>query len=79
MLLRKLGIISGLALTLSVGMFIGGVTEPISEDDIAAWDIDIETESGAGLPPGSGTVAQGKELYTAQCVACHWSAVSVRL
>ena len=26
---------------------------------------------GRGLPPGSGTVAQGKALYTEQCVACH--------
>jgi len=82
MLLRKLGIIGGVALALSVGTFIGGVTadsskpsvsfgEPISEDDIAAWDIDIETESGKGLPPGSGSVAEGKALYAAQCVACH--------
>jgi hypothetical protein len=26
---------------------------------------------GRGLPPGSGTVAQGKTVYTEQCVACH--------
>src|SRR5689334_6700181 len=26
---------------------------------------------GRGLPPGSGTVAQGKALYEQQCVACH--------
>jgi len=26
---------------------------------------------GRGLPPGSGTVAQGKAVYTEQCVACH--------
>jgi cytochrome c len=26
---------------------------------------------GRGLPPGSGTVAQGKALYHTQCVACH--------
>ena len=26
---------------------------------------------GRGLPKGSGTVAQGKALYEAQCLACH--------
>ena len=26
---------------------------------------------GRGMPPGSGSVAQGKAIYDAQCVACH--------
>jgi hypothetical protein len=26
---------------------------------------------GRGLPPGSGSVIQGKAIYEAQCVACH--------
>lgn len=26
---------------------------------------------GRGLPPGSGSVIQGKTIYEAQCVACH--------
>jgi mono/diheme cytochrome c family protein len=26
---------------------------------------------GRGLPPGAGSVEQGKALYTQQCVACH--------
>ncbi len=26
---------------------------------------------GRGLPPGSGTVAQGEKVYAQQCVACH--------
>jgi cytochrome c len=26
---------------------------------------------GRGLPPGQGTVAQGRALFLAQCVACH--------
>ena len=38
--------------------------------DIRAWDIDV-TPDGKGLPPGSGTVAQGRALYTQQCSACH--------
>lgn len=41
-----------------------------TSEEIAAWDIDIEPD-GTGLPPGSGTVAEGKEIYDAQCVICH--------
>jgi len=45
--------------------------KPISEADIAAWNIDIRTSDGKGLPPGKGSVAEGKALYAAQCLACH--------
>ncbi len=45
--------------------------KPIAESDIAAWDIDIRTPDGKGLPSGSGTVAQGKEIYAAKCLPCH--------
>jgi cytochrome c len=43
----------------------------ISEADVAAWNIDIRTPDGAGLPAGRGSVAQGQQVYTAKCVACH--------
>ena len=45
--------------------------QPITEADVAAWDIDIETPSGKGLPPGSGTVKQGEKIFADKCVACH--------
>jgi cytochrome c len=45
--------------------------QPISEADIAPWNVDIRTPDGLGLPPGRGTVAEGKKLYDAQCTACH--------
>lgn len=45
--------------------------KPISLAEIASWDIDIRTPDGKGLPPGSGTVAQGKQVYEAKCAACH--------
>jgi len=48
-----------------------GFGKPISEADIAPWNIDIRTSDGRGLPAGSGTVAQGKSIYDAKCVACH--------
>lgn len=44
--------------------------QPISPADVTPWDIEI-TPSGAGLPPGRGTVAQGEAVYAAKCQACH--------
>jgi cytochrome c len=48
-----------------------GFGTPISEADVAAWNIDVRTSDGRGLPPGRGTVAQGKAVYEAECLACH--------
>jgi mono/diheme cytochrome c family protein len=44
--------------------------EPITESDIAAWNIDVLPD-GTGLPPGSGTVAEGAEIYAIKCALCH--------
>ena len=43
---------------------------PATPEEIARVDISIAPD-GATLPPGSGSVAQGAEVYAAQCVACH--------
>jgi S-disulfanyl-L-cysteine oxidoreductase SoxD len=43
----------------------------IAEADIAAWNIDIRTSDGKGLPAGRGSVAEGKTTYDAKCLACH--------
>src|SRR2546425_5959001 len=43
-----------------------GFGQPISEADLAAWNIDVRTPDGLGLPPGRGTVAQGKAVYEAK-------------
>ena len=45
--------------------------QSVSESDLAAWNIDIRTPDGAGLPPGRGTVAEGQTIYVAKCLACH--------
>lgn len=67
-----------LAVAMSLGSVFANSTKPsasfgtpISEADVAAWDIDIQTPTGKGLPAGSGSVAQGKKLFDAQCLSCH--------
>jgi cytochrome c len=45
--------------------------QPITAADIAPWDISIPPD-GTGLPPGSGTAAQGEKVYAERgCGACH--------
>lgn len=45
--------------------------QPISEAQLAKWNIDVRTPDGLGLPPGKGSVADGKKVYDAKCLACH--------
>jgi cytochrome c len=45
--------------------------QAVSEADLAAWNIDIRTPDGLGLPAGQGSVPEGKKIYDAQCLACH--------
>ena len=47
-----------------------GVGHPASPADIARRDIGVSPD-GTGLPPGSGTVAEGQRIYAARCAACH--------
>jgi len=66
-------------LAAAVGLAFGGASalaespklgKPITEADIAAWDI-AAMPSGAGLPPGSGTAAQGAKVFAEKCASCH--------
>ena len=43
---------------------------PVSEADVAAWDISILPD-GTGLPAGSGTPEQGAKIFAAKCALCH--------
>jgi len=47
-----------------------GLGKPMTAAELAAWDINILPD-GRGLPPGSGTPAQGARIYAEKCVACH--------
>src|SRR5712692_7434351 len=45
--------------------------QPITAADLAPWDISIAPD-GVGLPPGSGTPAQGATVYAERgCALCH--------
>jgi S-disulfanyl-L-cysteine oxidoreductase SoxD len=43
---------------------------PITQNDLAPWDISIPPD-GAGLPPGRGNPTQGEAVFVAKCQACH--------
>lgn len=59
------------SLTIAGSAFAGKYGTPITEADVAAWDIDISTTTGEGLPEGQGTVAEGAKIFAEKCVACH--------
>jgi cytochrome c len=71
----KISVSAGLALLASFafagGAVAGNYGTPVSEADLAAWNIDISTSTGEGLPSGQGSVTDGAKIYAEKCVACH--------
>ncbi|MCB1714820.1 MAG: cytochrome c [Candidatus Competibacteraceae bacterium] len=59
------GILTGLALAAPPQF-----GQPVSGQELAAWDISIGS-SGEGLPPGSGSAVDGEAVYQAKCQSCH--------
>lgn len=47
-----------------------GVGRAATPKELAAWDIDVRPDF-KGLPPGSGSVAQGQDVWEAKCASCH--------
>ena len=47
-----------------------GIGRVPTAEEVRAWDIDVRADF-LGLPEGEGSVARGRQLYGAQCVACH--------
>jgi mono/diheme cytochrome c family protein len=43
---------------------------PATTTNVARMDVSIPPD-GTGLPPGSGTAAQGEKVYIEKCVQCH--------
>jgi len=46
------------------------IGRPATRSEIHAWDIDVRADF-KGLPPGSGSVADGEMIWEAQCASCH--------
>src|SRR2546427_6571524 len=47
-----------------------GLGRTATDEEIRAWNIDVSS-TGEGLPPGSGTVKQGAQIFAAKCAMCH--------
>jgi cytochrome c len=47
-----------------------GVGRAATAKEIAAWDIDVRPDF-KGLPKGSGSVAQGMDVWEGKCASCH--------
>lgn len=47
-----------------------GIGRPATAKELAAWDIDVRPDF-KGLPKGSGSVAQGQEVWEGKCAHCH--------
>jgi cytochrome c len=52
------------------GVAIQGIGRPATPKELAAWDIDVRPDF-KGLPRGSGSVAQGMDLWETKCASCH--------
>lgn len=47
-----------------------GIGRTATAAEIAGWNIDVGRD-GRGLPPGSGSVTHGRDVFEQQCAACH--------
>ena len=69
--------------TLCMGLLVLGVTaaqaqpskypnlgRPATTKEVAAWDIDVRPDF-KGLPPGSGSVEKGQDVWESKCAQCH--------
>lgn len=47
-----------------------GIGRAATPKEVAAWDIDVRADF-KGLPPGSGSVARGQDVWEGKCASCH--------
>ena len=46
-----------------------GIGRAATPKEVAAWDIDVRPDF-KGLPPGSGSVAAGQDIWESKCASC---------
>ena len=68
------GVFAGFAMALSGSVNAAdrpfGLGTLATAEQIAGWDIDVRPD-GKGAPIGSGTAADGEEVYAERCAGCH--------
>ncbi len=66
------GILAGFGLSISAASASAfeGIGRTATDAEIRAWDIDVRPDF-VGLPPGSGSVADGEMLWIEKCSSCH--------
>ena len=61
--------VSGFAAAQSTSKY-PGVGRDATPKEVQAWDIDVRPDF-KGLPPGSGSVAKGQDVWEGKCASCH--------
>lgn len=71
-------ILGAVALAIGIALAANAATtasypfgSPASTQLVQSWDDDVNGLTGAGLPPGSGSVSQGQAAYEQACATCH--------
>jgi mono/diheme cytochrome c family protein len=59
-----------LCLTSAAARSSYGIGRTATPAEIAGWNLDIGRDGG-GLPPGSGSVGHGRDVFAQHCAACH--------
>jgi S-disulfanyl-L-cysteine oxidoreductase SoxD len=73
--MHRIGLFSTLAFA-AFALCLYGQTEQLqlgktpTSVEVLRWDITVLPD-GTGLPPGSGTPAQGEKVYQDKCASCH--------
>lgn len=64
------GLLAAVALAGHAQARYPGIGRDATPQEVAAWDIDVRADF-KGLPPGSGSVAKGQQVWEDKCASCH--------